>query len=83
LTTNSKRIAADERQRVTLWLDLCAQNICDFRYEEDQLLGYIVWPWFEGDPANPLHVEHDRPLANNVIPSDGLEGALRLLHSSE
>jgi hypothetical protein len=83
LKTHRERLPPETLRRVTLWLDLGAPNLCDFMYEEDQLLGHNVWPWAEGEPANPQHVQHDRPLAQSVIPPGGPPEVLRLLGSPD
>ncbi|MBL7220952.1 MAG: hypothetical protein ISS69_12610 [Phycisphaerae bacterium] len=63
------RLSADELRRITLWLDLNANEICwisdDAAVVDAQKRGEIVWPPKKFvDPENVTAVETSRPLHN-------------------
>jgi hypothetical protein len=62
LKTHQDRITAEEFRRVVVWLD-CSSPLYGTYFDlPAQAEGKVVWHPLEVDPANPLGVEHDRPL---------------------
>lgn len=57
------KLSADERRRLTLWLDLNSNEIGwignDRRQIAEQKRGVAIWPPIDMDPTNPVGVELD------------------------
>jgi len=66
LKTHMERIKPEEFRRVVVWLDCNSALYGTYFDLPAQAEGKVVWHPLEVDPANPLGVEHDRPL-----PGDG------------
>jgi hypothetical protein len=60
--THTKRITPEEFRRVIVWLDCNSPEYGTYFDLPAQAEGKVVWHPLEVDPANPLGVEHDRPL---------------------
>ncbi len=82
LTSHRETVTEDQRRRVYLWLDLNSGNLSDYRHEEEQVRGRIVWPW-EGDPARPQAIERDRPLPVDAVGAGGVAAALERIASED
>lgn len=50
-------LTADEMRRITLWLDMNANELGAYTRAEEQRRGEIVWPELDMDPENPTGVE--------------------------
>jgi hypothetical protein len=62
LKTHADRITPEAFRRVIVWLDCCSPRYGTYFDLAAQAEGKVVWHPLEVDPANPLGVEHNRPL---------------------
>ena len=73
------QLTADERRRITLWLDLNSNEIGwignDRSLIQAQKEGQALWPPVDVDPANPTGVEQDLPVATLGKRAALVEGA--------
>lgn len=51
-------LTKEEFRRLTMWLDCNSNELGDYREEEAQRRGKVVWPVFDVDPNNILGVEN-------------------------
>ena len=62
------KLTADERRRITLWLDLNSNEIGWIGNDRSQIAaqkqGAALWPPVDVDQANPTGVEVNRPPPN-------------------
>jgi hypothetical protein len=67
------QLTAEERRRVTLWLDLNSNELGAYTNVEAQQRGEIVWPELDVDPANPIGTENPKsnlsPVSLRLTPS--------------
>jgi hypothetical protein len=54
-------LTAEERRRITMWLDCNSNELGDYRDEKAQRAGQVVWPLFDVNRDNVLGVETLRP----------------------
>ena len=53
-----KRVSAEDRHRVTLWLDCNSMRLGALHREAKQVEGkQVVWPILDVDPRNPQGLE--------------------------
>lgn len=70
-------LTKEEMRRITLWLDLNANELGAYKNVDAQKNGELVWPEWDSTPDNPQGVEFDRPVPDNTSLKEAYAGQKR------